>query len=77
MRAERWWKEASVIDDLAQHPQSYEFIQSVRLLRHAPSAVAKMKWHEDFLFESSFNLNFPISEIESLEIEKKRIPLLI
>ncbi|ALH95838.1 type VI secretion system baseplate subunit TssG [Acinetobacter equi] len=72
MRAERWWKEASVIDDLAQHPQSYEFIQSVRLLRHAPSAVAKMKWHEDFLFESSFNLNFPISEIESLEIGEKK-----
>ncbi|OTG86381.1 type VI secretion protein [Acinetobacter sp. ANC 4558] len=75
MRAERWWKEASVIDDLSKHPQNYEFIQSVRLLRHSPYIQSKTKWDEGFLFESSFHLNFPLAEIEALEIEDSRISI--
>ena len=75
MRTERWWKETSVIDDLSNHPQSYEFIQSVRLLRHVPTIINKKKWDQEFLFESSFNLNFPLSEIESLSIGDSKIEM--
>ena len=30
MRSERWWKDASVIDDLMNTPTAYEFIQATR-----------------------------------------------
>jgi type VI secretion system protein ImpH len=75
MRAERWWKETSVIEDLSQHPQNYEFIQSVRLLRHSPTIVYKNKWDQNFLFESSFNLNFPLSEVEALNLNDSKISI--
>ncbi len=39
MRAERWWQEASVIDDLFTTPTAYEFIQATRLLRHRPHST--------------------------------------
>ncbi|MEK7739998.1 MAG: type VI secretion system baseplate subunit TssG, partial [Pseudomonadota bacterium] len=34
MRTERWWQEASVIDELFKTPTAFEFIQTTRLFRH-------------------------------------------
>jgi type VI secretion system protein ImpH len=43
MRTERWWQEASVIDELFKTPTAFEFIQTTRLFRHAPNtAVLKI-----------------------------------
>ena len=42
MRTERWWQEASVVDELFKTPTAYEFVQTTRLLRHAPQ-VATLK----------------------------------
>ncbi|TCB50757.1 type VI secretion system baseplate subunit TssG [Acinetobacter sp. ANC 4779] len=73
MRAERWWQEASVIDDLMTTPTAYEFIQATRLLRHVPNSFKTQYWANDFKFHSSLNLNFPVSEIETLKLENKYI----
>lgn len=75
MHTEHWWQKASVIDDLNNHPQAYEFIQSVRLLRHSPNISVKKKWDENFLFESSFNLSFPLAEIEALKIDHEKMSI--
>ena len=75
MRSERWWQEASVIDDLMTRPTSYEFIQATRLLRHIPDSPKTRYWANDFKFHSSLNLNFPVSEIETLKLENERIHL--
>ncbi len=75
MRAERWWQEASVIEDLLNKPSSYEFLQAARLLRHRPYTDGQKHWSADFQFNSSLNLNFPLNEIESLRIEGGRLQL--
>lgn len=75
MRSERWWQEASVIDGLFKTPTAFEFIQTTRLLRHAPKTSVLKHWADDFRFESSLNLNFPKNEIESLNQEDERIHL--
>jgi len=75
MRSERWWQEASVIDGLFKNPTAFEFIQTTRLLRHAPKTSVLKHWADDFRFESSLNLNFPKNEIESLNQEDERIHL--
>ena len=36
MRAERWWQNSSVIDQLFNKAGTFEFIQTTRLLRHVP-----------------------------------------
>ena len=75
MRAERWWQDSSVIDSLFQEPKAYEFVQATRLLRHAPYGKAQSHWANDFEFNSSLNLNFPNSEIETLELNQKKVQL--
>ncbi|WP_180012030.1 MULTISPECIES: type VI secretion system baseplate subunit TssG [unclassified Acinetobacter] len=75
MRAERWWQESSVIDGLFQEPKAYEFVQATRLLRHAPYGAAQVHWANDFEFNSSLNLNFPNTEIESLEFNDEKVEL--
>ncbi|WP_349926494.1 type VI secretion system baseplate subunit TssG [Acinetobacter sp. A1-4-2] len=75
MRAERWWQETSVIDDLFTTPTGYEFIQATRLLRHRPHSYTTQYWANDFKFHSSLNLNFPVTEIESLTFENKYIQI--
>ena len=73
MRAERWWQEASVIDDLIIIPTAYEFIQATRLLRHVPQSSRAGYWANNFKFHSSLNLNFPVSEIETLKLDNEHI----
>ena len=73
MRAERWWQEASVIDDLITIPTAYEFIQATRLLRHVPDSFRAGYWANSFKFHSSLNLNFPVSEIETLKLDNEHI----
>ena len=73
MRAERWWQEASVIDDLITIPTAYEFIQATRLLRHVPESSRAGYWANSFKFHSSLNLNFPVSEIEILKLDNEHI----
>ncbi|MEG0482078.1 MAG: type VI secretion system baseplate subunit TssG [Acinetobacter sp.] len=75
MRSERWWQEASVIDELFKTPTAFEFIQTTRLFRHAPKTSVLKNWSDDFRFESSLNLNFPKNEIESLNQEEEHIHL--
>ncbi|WP_180000313.1 type VI secretion system baseplate subunit TssG [Acinetobacter sp. YH12239] len=75
MRAERWWQEASVTDHLFQQPTAYEFIQSIRLLRHVPYARPYTPWDRDFKFHPSLELNFPKKEIESLALEDEKVQL--
>ncbi|RKG49565.1 type VI secretion system baseplate subunit TssG [Acinetobacter cumulans] len=74
MRAERWWQNASVIQGLFDQPQSYDFVQAVRLLRHAP-VKTQQHWSYDFNFRSSLNLTFPLTEIESLKLEDEQVHL--
>ena len=74
MRSERWWQEASVIQGLFNNPKSFEFVQAVRLLRHE-FISAERHWASDFNFSSSLNLNFPLNEIESLELKDQQIQL--
>lgn len=75
MRAERWWQEASVIDNLFQVPTAYEFIQTTRLLRHQPALKQGLDWSSQFSFESSINLNFPVAEIESLTVNDEKVEI--
>lgn len=75
MRAERWWQEASVIDELFKVPTAFELVQSTRLLRHTPYQQQLKYWADDFKFESSLELNFPKTEIESLDIEDHKVRL--
>ncbi len=75
MRSERWWQEASVVDELFKSPTSFDFIQSTRLFRHVPYRQHNKYWANDFSFENSLNLNFPISEIEALELKDEKIQL--
>ncbi|HEX5381137.1 MAG TPA: type VI secretion system baseplate subunit TssG [Acinetobacter sp.] len=75
MRSERWWQEASVIDGLFHMPTAYEFIQTTRLLRHDPIFNQVQHWADRFSFESSIQLNFPIAEIESLNLAEDKIEL--
>lgn len=67
MQSERWWQDSSVVAELFLQPKSFEFIQSTRLLRHAPCRDTATSWSDHFKFETSFNLNFPATEIEHLE----------
>ncbi len=73
MRAERWWQNASVIEDLLENPASFEFIQAARLLRHMPYLEKDRHWASDFRFNSSLTLNFPQSEIEALHIDGEQV----
>lgn len=73
MRAERWWQEASVIDNLITIPTAYEFIQATRLLRHVTESFRAGYWANNFKFHSSLNLNFPVSEIETLKLDNEHI----
>lgn len=75
MRAERWWQETSVIEDLFNTPTAYEFIQTTRLLRHMPHSSITQYWANDFKFQSSLNLNFPVTEIEFLTFENSYIQI--
>ncbi len=75
MRAERWWQEASVVDELFKVPTAFEFVQTTRLLRHTPYQQNLKYWADDFNFESSLELNFPKTEIESLEVEDDKVRL--
>lgn len=75
MRAERWWQEASVVDELFKVPTAFELVQTTRLLRHTPYQQNLKYWADDFNFESSLELNFPKTEIESLEVEDDKVRL--
>ncbi|EPQ0065928.1 type VI secretion system baseplate subunit TssG, partial [Acinetobacter baumannii] len=75
MQSERWWQDSSVTAELFQRPKSFEFIQATRLLRHMPANDAALSWSDHFKFETSFNLNFPATEIESLELVDERVHL--
>ncbi len=75
MRSERWWQETSVIEHLFNKPGAFEFIQSIRLLRHVPYQTNIKYWADEFHFESSLHLNFPESEIESLNLVDQKVEL--
>lgn len=75
MRSERWWQKASVIENLLENPASFEFIQAARLFRHGTVLNAEAHWSKDFQFKSSLQLNFPQTEIESLNIEGSQIQI--
>ncbi|RZG77012.1 type VI secretion system baseplate subunit TssG [Acinetobacter sp. WCHAc060025] len=75
MRTERWWQEASVVDELFKTPTAYEFVQTTRLLRHAPQVSTLKNWSDDFQFECSLNLNFPKHEVESLLQDDEKIQI--
>lgn len=75
MRSERWWQDASVVDQLFKKAGTFEFIQSARLLRHVPHAPVSRNWSDDFKFETSFSLSFPATEIEELRYQDERIYL--
>lgn len=75
MRSERWWQDTSVTQSLFDTPTSFEFIQSIRLLRHVPYQQNLKFWADDFSFESSLNLNFPKSEIENLSLVDDRVEI--
>lgn len=75
MRTKRWWQEASVIEDLFTTPTAYEFIQATRLLRHMPHSSINQYWANDFKFQTSLNLDFPVTEIESLTIENNYVQM--
>lgn len=76
MHTKRWWQESSVIDELFHHSTSFELIQSVRLMRNTPYVKQHRFWADAFQFESSLNLKFPTSEIESLKISDSKIELI-
>ena len=75
MRSERWWQESSVVDSLFQEPKAYEFVQATRLLRHAPYGKVQGHWANDFEFDSSLNLNFPNTEIETLSLNDDKVQI--
>ncbi|MCI3877877.1 type VI secretion system baseplate subunit TssG [Acinetobacter higginsii] len=75
MRAERWWQDSSVVDQVFKKSGSFEFIQSTRLLRHHPQALQAQGWSEDFKFGTSFSLSFPATEIEELSYQDQRVYL--
>lgn len=75
MRPERWWQNASVIDELFKKAGHFEFIQSTRLLRHFPKPSTEAYWADVFYFDSSLNLNFPATEIERLSLKHSRIQM--
>lgn len=75
MRSERWWQEASVVEQVFNRPTAFEFVQATRLLRHVPFRHQAKYWADDFNFQSSLNLNFPEAEIESLALNDQRIEL--
>lgn len=75
MRSERWWQEASVTDELFKTPTAFELVQSTRILRHVPYQQSLKYWADEFSFESSLELNFPKTEIESLTLENDKVQL--
>ncbi len=75
MRAERWWQDSSVVDQVFNQSGAFEFVQSIRLLRHMPETALQQDWSEDFSFGSSFSLSFPATEIEQLDYQEQRIHL--
>ncbi|MCU4639570.1 type VI secretion system baseplate subunit TssG [Acinetobacter courvalinii] len=75
MRAERWWQDSSVVDQIFKKAGSFEFIQSIRLLRHLPAPSRQQDWSDDFKFGTSFSLSFPATEIEELSYQDQRIHL--
>ncbi len=75
MRAERWWKKASVVDLLYQQPSRFELVQATRLLRHDPEQKHVQDWSKSFNFSSSLKLDFPKSEIEYLAWTDQKIQL--
>lgn len=75
MRSERWWQDASVVDQVFNRSSAFEFIQSTRLLRHVPNSSSVKNWSADFKFDTSFSLSFPATEIEELSYQDDRIHL--
>ena len=75
MRAERWWQDTSIIDQVFKQPGTFEFVQSTRLLRHSTVVQGQYHWSAAFYFEPSFRLSFPLAEIESLHYQDQRIHL--
>lgn len=75
MRAERWWQEASVTDEVFKQATAFELIQATRLLRHTPYQNHLKYWADDFRFNSSLALNFPLKEIESLNLQDDKVQL--
>lgn len=75
MRAERWWQNSSVIDQLFNKAGTFEFIQTTRLLRHVPYLRGNSAWADTFKFEPAFNLSFPASEVEQLEFKEQHLHL--
>ncbi|HYR24998.1 MAG TPA: type VI secretion system baseplate subunit TssG [Aquabacterium sp.] len=62
----------AVIDQLLQHPQEFAFFQAVRLLDRwlAPGAWDGQGLHR-VQFRNSISLAFPVSEIESLTVQRR------
>ncbi|MFW1950980.1 type VI secretion system baseplate subunit TssG [Acinetobacter beijerinckii] len=75
MRAERWWQDSSVVDQVFKKSGSFEFVQSTRLLRHHSEVVQQQDWSDNFKFGTSFSLSFPATEIEELSYQDQRIHL--
>mgnify|MGYP003418387544 FL=1 len=75
MRSERWWQEASVTDELFKVPTAFELVQTTRILRHVPYKQDLKYWADEFNFESSLELNFPKTEIESLILTDDKVQL--
>lgn len=69
MHTHYWWKDTSVVHQLVSSATSFEFIQSIRLLRHAPQNTVAQRWTDSFNFSSSLHLNFPKSEIEMFAVD--------
>lgn len=77
MHSEHWWQKSSIIEKILAKPTAFEFIQTIRLLRHVPfqTHAKSQHWSDDFKFGTSFGLNFPQSEIESLSVKNNRFLL--
>lgn len=75
MRSERWWQEASVTDELFKVPTAFELVQTTRILRHVPYKQDLKYWADEFNFESSLELNFPKTEVESLILTDDKVQL--
>ena len=75
MRSERWWQEASVTDELFKVPTAFELVQTTRILRPVPYKQDLKYWADEFDFESSLELNFPKTEVESLILTDDKVQL--
>ncbi len=85
MSTPRWRKSSSVIETLAQSPQSFSFFQAVRLLERAatqsekdpkklarPVARFTPPGTEAIRFHTQQSLSFPTSEIKSVKQQQRK-----